>query len=97
MTIEVPGRIDTKGQIIKLLDASLLRERLRSLIKYKPDAITISLINSFADPAHEIEAMEVAKEIFPAGRLLIVSNLIDIYLTIEPGEVPISISSEVCS
>lgn len=68
MTVEVPGRINTKGQVIKPFDAPLLRERLQLLKKHELDAITISLINSFANSAHEVEAMKIAQEMFPGGK-----------------------------
>lgn len=97
MTIEVPGRINTKGQVIKPFDAPLLRERIRSLAKHKPDAITISLVNSFANSTHEEEAMRIAKEIFPEGRFSTFLRLICIHLTAESATVPVSISSEVRS
>ncbi len=49
MTIEAPGRIATDGEVIRKFNAELFTERLQSLVVQKPDAITVSLMNSFAN------------------------------------------------
>lgn len=60
-TIETPGRISTSGEEIRPFDEALLIERLQHLKNLpderKPEAITVSLINSFANPEHEVRAI----------------------------------------
>ena len=51
MTVEAPGRISTDGKEIYKFDPAVFEERLRRVAAYKPDAITVSLLNSFANPA----------------------------------------------
>ena len=51
MTIEAPGRIATDGQEIRKFDEAVFTKRLESLVWQKPDAITVSLLNSFANAA----------------------------------------------
>ncbi len=38
------------GEEIRVFDEKLFRDRLKSIITQKPDAITVSLMNSFANP-----------------------------------------------
>ena len=65
MTIEVPGRISTKGHELQGFDRDVLRNRLQRLRHYDAEAITISLINSFSNPAHELLALEIVRQEFP--------------------------------
>lgn len=51
LTIEAPGRIATNGFEVAPFDERVLVERLRKIAKASPDAVTISLINSFANPS----------------------------------------------
>ncbi|KAF5357830.1 hypothetical protein D9756_001803 [Leucocoprinus leucothites] len=86
LTIEVPGRISSTGEIIRPFDPSLLLSRL-SKLKHtlssnntnpthpKPESITISLINSFANPIHEHQVASLVRSEFP--------------------DIPISLSSDV--
>lgn len=65
MTIEVPGRISTKGDELQGFDQDVLRKRLQRLRSYDFEAITISLINSFSNPIHELLASDIVREEFP--------------------------------
>lgn len=38
------------GEEIRAFDEKLFKDRLRSITVQKPDAITVSLMNSFANP-----------------------------------------------
>ena len=51
MTVEAPGRISIDGKEIYKFDSDVFEERLRRVAAYKPDTITVSLLNSFANPA----------------------------------------------
>jgi len=50
MTVECPGRMAIDGEEIRAFDEKLFKDRLRSITVQKPDAITVSLMNSFANP-----------------------------------------------
>jgi len=54
MTIEAPGRIATDGEEIRPFDEEIFTKRLESLVKQKPDAITVSLLNSFANSSQYV-------------------------------------------
>jgi N-methylhydantoinase A len=65
LTIEADERIGARGEIVRKLKKADLKKELRRLKKKNPEALTICLINSFANSAHEKEVAQIAKEIFP--------------------------------
>ena len=52
-TIEVQERIGARGEIVRPLDEASACAALRALAANGVEAITVSLINAFANPAHE--------------------------------------------
>ena len=52
-TIEADERVSAKGEVVRSLDERALRESLRGLRSKGIEALTISLINSFANDSHE--------------------------------------------
>lgn len=51
LTIQAPGRIATDGSEVRGFDDEVFLERLQPIIAQKSEATTVSLINSFANPA----------------------------------------------
>ncbi|TFK42837.1 Hydantoinase/oxoprolinase-domain-containing protein [Crucibulum laeve] len=78
MTIEVPGRIASSGEVVRPLDDTLLRSRLQKLksLSPLPESITISLFNSFANPDHEVKAAKLVREEFPNIPISLSSDLL---------------------
>ncbi|KAJ7178558.1 5-oxoprolinase [Mycena crocata] len=64
-TIEAPGRMATDGTEVRPFDAALFAERLQSLVVLKPEAITVSLMNSFSNPSHEQAVLHVLADVLP--------------------------------
>ncbi|MEE8258520.1 MAG: hydantoinase/oxoprolinase family protein [Sphingomonadales bacterium] len=64
-TIEVPERIGADGVIVRPIDEAGLRENLKLLKNQGVEALTICLINSYVNPAHEIRVAEICAEEFP--------------------------------
>ncbi len=64
-TREAKERIGTHGDIVKPLDEEALRKDLHDLVARGVEAITISFINSYANPVHEKRAKAIAQELFP--------------------------------
>jgi N-methylhydantoinase A len=64
-TIEAHERVSAKGEVVEKLNEAKLREDLRRLKSKKVEALTVSLINSFANDAHEQRVLEIAKEELP--------------------------------
>lgn len=64
-TIEAPERMGADGQVVRPLDEAQLRRNLARLAEEKVEAITICLINSYMNPAHERRVAEICAEVFP--------------------------------
>ncbi|MFZ9478474.1 MAG: hydantoinase/oxoprolinase N-terminal domain-containing protein, partial [Steroidobacteraceae bacterium] len=75
-TIEADERISAKGEVVKTLDEKALRQSLRSLKAQNIEALTVSLINSFANPAHERRVREIAIEELPGTPVSISSDVV---------------------
>lgn len=64
-TIEADERISARGEVVTVLDESALREAFRRLKAQKIEALTVSLINAFANDAHERRVKAIANEELP--------------------------------
>ena len=76
LTIETPGRIATDGSEVQEFDEALFRKRLRPLLTQKPHAVTICLINSFSNPAHEQRARDIVYSMLPDTPVSISSEVL---------------------
>lgn len=65
LTIEADERVGARGEVVRKLDEAKLRRDLKALNKKGIEALTISLINSFANGDHEVQVAKIAKEIMP--------------------------------
>jgi N-methylhydantoinase A len=65
LTIEADERIGARGDVIRKLNKAKLVKALRALGKKKIEALTVSLINSFANPVHEQEIGKIASRELP--------------------------------
>lgn len=64
-TVEAHERVSAKGEVVTPLDEARLRESLRTLRKKNIEALTVSLINSFANDSHEKRIEAIAAEELP--------------------------------
>ncbi len=64
LTIEADERVGADGKIVSKLKTGALERELRRLKKKGIESLTISLINSFANPANEKAVAKVAKKVF---------------------------------
>ncbi|HEY0939828.1 MAG TPA: hydantoinase/oxoprolinase family protein [Steroidobacter sp.] len=64
-TIEAHERISAQGEVVEELNEAKLREDLRSLRSKNIEALTVSLINAFANDAHEQRVAQIAHEELP--------------------------------
>ncbi|MBS0373752.1 MAG: hydantoinase/oxoprolinase family protein [Proteobacteria bacterium] len=64
-TIEAHERIGAKGEVVTPLDEAALREQLRSLRSRQIEALTVSLVNAFANDVHERRIKAIAHEELP--------------------------------
>ncbi|MDW8259238.1 MAG: hydantoinase/oxoprolinase family protein, partial [Gammaproteobacteria bacterium] len=64
-TVEADERMSAKGEVVRKLDETALRASLRSLKAQKIEALTVSLINAYANDAHEKRVKQIAQEELP--------------------------------
>ena len=64
-TIEAHERVGAQGQVLLMLDEARLKDSLIALRARNIEALTISLINSFANDVHEQRVAAIAREVFP--------------------------------
>ena len=76
LTVEAPGRLATDGTEVRAFDEATFEERFRPIVKEKPDAVTISLMNSFANPVHEEAAKRVVAKLLPDTSVSISSDVL---------------------
>ncbi len=80
MTVGVKERVNSRGEIIRPLDEEDFLEKLQYLVDRGARGFVISLIFSYANPAHERRLAEIIRREYP-----------DFYL----GAMPVVLSSEV--
>jgi N-methylhydantoinase A len=76
LTIEADERVDARGRIVRALDEAALREALLKLKSAKIEALTVSLINAFANDAHERRIREVAAAALPGVPVSLSSEVV---------------------
>jgi N-methylhydantoinase A len=65
LTIEAYERLDAQGNVLVKLDEARIRRDLQALAKKGVEALTISLINAYANGVHERRIRDIAREIMP--------------------------------
>ncbi|MCX6467674.1 MAG: hydantoinase/oxoprolinase family protein, partial [Pseudonocardiales bacterium] len=73
-TVEVDERIASDGAVIRPLDEADVRAQLAKLGGVQ--ALAVSLINSFADPAHEQRIAAIAAEVLPGVPVSLSSDVL---------------------
>ncbi|KPF54615.1 5-oxoprolinase [Novosphingobium sp. AAP1] len=64
-TVTVKGRMNAKGQEVRPLDEADVRTQLARLKAQGVEAVTVSLINAYANGAHEARIGELAAQVLP--------------------------------
>jgi N-methylhydantoinase A len=75
-TVEVDERIATDGAVVRELDEADVRAQLTKLKGQNIQALAVSLINSFADPAHEKRIAAIAREVLPGVPVSLSSDVL---------------------
>ncbi|MCY7366308.1 MAG: hydantoinase/oxoprolinase family protein [Frankiaceae bacterium] len=75
-TVEVIGRMGADGSEVTPLDEDGARAALRRLKGRGIEALTVSLINSYANAAHEVRVQELALEELPGIQVSISSQVL---------------------
>jgi N-methylhydantoinase A len=80
---EVDERMDYQGNVLIPLRARQVRELAQVLRDENVDAVVISLLHSYANPAHEEEIRDILAETNPAWEIVISSAVIREYYEFE--------------
>lgn len=75
-TVEVRGRMGSKGEIVTPLDEDDVRVQLRKLSQQGVEALSVSLINSYANSEHEQRIGEIAAEELPGIAVSLSSSVL---------------------
>jgi N-methylhydantoinase A len=65
LRLEVPERMDARGRVLTPLDEDALRAAVIRLRDDGCEALVIHFLHAYANPAHELRAGEVARELWP--------------------------------
>ena len=76
LTAEAPGRLASDGTEVRKFDEESFKDKFNAIVKQKPDSVTISLINSFANPSHEQRARKVVSDLLPNTPVSISSEVL---------------------
>lgn len=76
LTIEADERVGASGDVVRPLKEASLRERLQFLKGKNIEALTVCLINSFANGDHEQRIREIANEELPGIPVSLSSDVI---------------------
>lgn len=75
-TIEADERMGADGKAVRTLDTKALKKELERLKGENIEALTVSLINSYANPAHEKAVERVAKQVLPGIPISLSSTVV---------------------
>ncbi|EPX78709.1 hydantoinase/oxoprolinase family protein [Salipiger mucosus] len=69
LRLEVPERMLADGSVYRPLDEEVLRAALEQLRDAGCEALVIHFLHAYANPAHELRAGEIAREVWPDGNI----------------------------
>jgi len=72
----IPERIDARGNVVRELDEARAIELIEDLCGSGIEALTISLMHSYANPAHEQRLRELVLERFPEMHVSLSSDIL---------------------
>ena len=65
LRLEIPERMDARGRVVTPLDEAALTAAIQGLIDAGCESLVIHFLHSYANPAHEVRAGEVARAMWP--------------------------------
>lgn len=75
-TREVHERLDAHGNVVKELDEEQVKASVRDLVASGVESLTVSLINSYANPVHERRIKALIHELYPDLPVTISSDVL---------------------
>lgn len=75
-TVEIKERLDADGNVLEELDENGLRQQIQVLKDENVEAVTVCLINSFANNVHEKQVEAIVKEEMPDVPVSVSSDIL---------------------
>src|SRR5438128_3566107 len=75
-TREARERMGARGDVVEAVDREQVKGIVRDLVDSGVESLTVSLINSYANPAHEREIGELIEEFYPGFPVTISSDVL---------------------
>lgn len=69
LRLEIPERMDAQGRIVTPLDEPALRAAIAQLLDKGCESLCIHFLHAYANPAHEIRAAEIARDLWPNAHI----------------------------
>jgi N-methylhydantoinase A len=85
LRLEVTERVSAEGEILTPLDDDEVRTAVEQLRAAGVDALVIHFINSYANPAHERRAAELARELWPKAHITVGADILPEFREFERG------------
>lgn len=82
---EVPERMDAQGKVLTPLDEDAFVARVRELAETGAEALVIHFLHSYANPAHELRALELARQHWPNDYITAGHTIISEFREFERG------------
>ena len=64
LRLEVPERMDSRGEVVTALDAAAVADAAQSLLTAGCEAVVVHFLHSYANPEHEIQAAGLIQSIW---------------------------------
>lgn len=65
LRFEVPERMDSDGNILTALDIETVKTAAKTLLEKGCEAVVVHFLHSYANPTHELQAVEALRKIWP--------------------------------
>jgi N-methylhydantoinase A len=65
LRLEVPERMDSKGEVVTPLDKAALKKLADEIKKLSVESLAVFFMNSYINPVHEEAAADILKELLP--------------------------------
>jgi N-methylhydantoinase A len=75
-TREANERMSAQGEVVEPVDREQVEQVVRDLVDAGVESLTVSLINSYANPAHEREIKEIIHTLYPGFPVTISSDVL---------------------
>lgn len=83
--LEVDERISAEGEVLRPLDPEEVRARTRELLASGCEAVVIHFLHAYANPAHELLAERVVRELWPNDYVTVGHRILSEYREYERG------------